>query len=178
MFSPYIQMPLRFHAFENVIARGYSPPERGRIAVCLSFADRGLQNMHQHVAAFVRFQFQQLFLFQRAQHVREAPQADLPFGEVGIIRLHRRFENGWIHPVKAVLLVFREDARENADIVLPRDLLPAVTCGWLSDTMTLNCSLSTLNAPNCWESRAISLPKVEKPTLFSEKFGSGAAARS
>ena len=37
--------------------------------------------------------------------------------------------------------------------------------------MTLNCSLSTLNAPNCWESRAISLPKVEKPTLFSEKFG-------
>ena len=60
----------------------------------LKMLSQGLQNMHQHVAAFVRFQFQQLFLFQRAQHVREAPQADLPFGEVGIIRLHRRFENG------------------------------------------------------------------------------------
>ena len=54
MFSPYIQMPLRFHAFENVIARAVLP--RRENSFCLSFADRGLQNVH-HVAAFVRFNF-------------------------------------------------------------------------------------------------------------------------
>ena len=48
----------------------------------------------------------------------------LPLGEIGIIRLHGRFEDGGVHPVKAVLLVFRQDAREDAREVLPRDLLP------------------------------------------------------
>ena len=78
--------------------------------------------MHQHVAALVRFQPEQLFSLQCAQDIRKTPQTNLPLGEVRIFRLHGGFEDGRIHAVKTVLLVFRKDARKDMRKVVPRDL--------------------------------------------------------